>query len=74
MFHLAKPDYHRYAKALKLEQQVYLNNMLSEKEWDEKNLGLMLCHNYFTEYGLTVLATFKALNKKIIEIKLGLIK
>lgn len=63
-----------YAVHEALGINIAINTIFSEKEWAEKNLDLMIYHNYFTDYGLTVLEDFKAVDKKIIEDRLGLLR
>ncbi|SCW37574.1 hypothetical protein [Mucilaginibacter sp. NFR10] len=65
MHHLASVNYLDFAHDLKQEWEVHLDKQYSDKEWHTLNLSLLQQHQYFTEYGKTVL---QAMKKKNIEL------
>lgn len=62
MRHFASPDYLECAKNLKMEWEVRLDKKHTDIEWLNTNLGILQHHQYFTEYGKTVLQANKEKN------------
>lgn len=61
-YHLSKSDYSVYAMALKTEWETCLNLTYSDQQWNALNLEMLTTHEYFTDYGKTVLQQRKQKN------------
>ncbi|QEM08995.1 HD domain-containing protein [Mucilaginibacter rubeus] len=55
MRHFASPDYFECAQNLKREWKIHLDKNFSDEEWRSLNLRVLQHHQYFTDYGKTVL-------------------
>ncbi|SDQ66851.1 HD domain-containing protein [Chryseobacterium soldanellicola] len=62
MYHLTRPDYPKYGKALRLEFEKYLGLTYTDREWQIKNCNFFKDHKYYTEYGQNILTKFKEVN------------
>ncbi|MDB5148878.1 MAG: hypothetical protein JWQ57_2898 [Mucilaginibacter sp.] len=67
MHHFASPDYLKCAHNLKMEWEIYLGKQCSDEEWYNVNLNLLQQHQYFTEYGKTVLQAGKEKNIELMK-------
>ncbi|MFC0512771.1 hypothetical protein ACFFGT_01130 [Mucilaginibacter angelicae] len=67
MQHFASPDYLKCAHNLKQEWEVHLNKQCSDEEWHKVNLNLLQQHQYFTEYGKTILQAGKEKNIELMK-------
>jgi predicted metal-dependent HD superfamily phosphohydrolase len=66
MYHLTRPNYPDYEKALRQEFEKYLGLVYTDEEWRIKNCSFLTCHFYFTEYGQKILTKFKEVNIRLI--------
>lgn len=64
MYHLTRPNYPQYEKAIRAEFEKYLNLMYTDEEWQIKNYNFLTDHTYYTEYGQKILTKFKEVNIK----------
>ncbi|MCT2410048.1 HD domain-containing protein [Chryseobacterium antibioticum] len=62
LYHLTRPNYSKYEKALRQEFEKYLGLIYTDEEWLQKNLSFLKNHEYYTDYGQKVLAKFKEVN------------
>lgn len=62
MYHLTRPNYPKYEKAIREEFEKYLGLIYTDKEWWTKNSSFLTCHTYYTDYGQKILARFKEVN------------
>jgi predicted metal-dependent HD superfamily phosphohydrolase len=60
--HFAKPNYFEYAGRLKKEWEVHLKRKYTDEEWSQLNIAVLTNHQYFTEYGKTVMQAIKQQN------------
>ncbi|WP_316832094.1 HD domain-containing protein [Pedobacter aquatilis] len=70
-YHFSLKEYLNYASLLKKEWEQKLNMFFSNQEWDSLNLKLLLEHEYFTEYGKTILQKRKMINIEKLMLRLG---
>ncbi|MXS71552.1 HD domain-containing protein [Flavobacteriaceae bacterium W22] len=73
MYHLCKPNYPFYEELLRIELEINQGLYLKDKEWQSKNYEFLRNHEYYTEYGRTVLSQFKEINVQAVKEKLQLI-
>lgn len=66
MYHLTRPNYSKYEKALRLEFEKYLGLVCSDEDWRIKNSNFFQSHEYYTEYGQKILSKFKEINLQLI--------
>jgi len=66
MYHLTRPGYQEYEKAIRQEFEKYLGLVYTDEEWRIKNSAFLTCHSYFTEYGQKILTKFKEVNIQLI--------
>ncbi|MCS3869243.1 putative metal-dependent HD superfamily phosphohydrolase [Chryseobacterium ginsenosidimutans] len=62
MYHLTKPNYPKYGKALRQEFEKYLGLIYTDEEWLKKNCNFFKDHQYYTDYGREILTKFKEVN------------
>jgi len=62
LYHLTRPNYSKYEKALRQEFEKYIGLIYTDEEWLEKNFSFLKNHEYYTDYGQKVLAKFKEVN------------
>lgn len=62
MYHLTRPNYPKYEKALRQEFEKYLGLIYTDEEWMKKNCSFFKAHEYYTDYGQKVLSKFKEVN------------
>jgi predicted metal-dependent HD superfamily phosphohydrolase len=62
MYHLTKPNYPKYEKALRQEFEKYLGLIYTDEEWLKKNCNFFKDHQYYTDYGREILTKFKEVN------------
>ncbi|MDQ0595197.1 putative metal-dependent HD superfamily phosphohydrolase [Chryseobacterium ginsenosidimutans] len=65
MYHLTCPNYPKYEKAIRQEFEKYLGLSYTDEQWALKNCNFFKDHEYYTDYGRTVLAKFKEVNIKL---------
>lgn len=68
MRHFAAETYRDFAEKLKREWVVHLDKRYTDVEWQDLNIYTLRHHQYFTDYGKTVL---QALKQKNIELMQG---
>jgi len=71
MYHFTRPDYPRYAGALREELQSVLNRVYSDQQWNKLNYAFFSTHKYWTPYGQSILNKFKMINQSRIEVDLS---
>jgi hypothetical protein len=62
MRHFALENYRDFANDLRREWEVQLDKHYSDEEWRSLNLRILQQHQYFTEYGKTILQNTKQKN------------
>jgi hypothetical protein len=62
MHHLSDKEYLIYATRLRKEWEFKLNRKYTAAEWQENSLNLLIKHQYFTDYGKSVLQQGKLNN------------
>jgi predicted metal-dependent HD superfamily phosphohydrolase len=62
MYHLTRPNYPKYEKALRQEFEKYLELIYTDEEWLKKNCNFFKDHEYYTDYGQKILSKFKKIN------------
>ncbi|AYL94496.1 HD domain-containing protein [Mucilaginibacter celer] len=67
MRHFADENYKDFAHCLKQEWAVHLDKRYTEAEWQDINLHLLQHHQYFTDYGKTVLQPLKQKNISLMQ-------
>ena len=68
MYHLTKPNYAQYSKAIRQEFEIYLGLVYTDEEWQIKNCQFLTEHQYFTDYGREILSRFKDVNIQLYSI------
>jgi predicted metal-dependent HD superfamily phosphohydrolase len=67
LFHLSTEDYFLDCEKLKKEHEASMGEVITEKDWLEKNIEFFKSHKYFTEFGRNVLELGKSKNLKAIK-------
>ena len=62
LFHLSLDGYQQFADALKLELELAMGFIYTQREWDKINFNFLKDHSYFTPYGKQVLELDKRKN------------
>lgn len=65
LYHLTKPNYRTYEKALRQEFEIYLGLVYTDEEWLTENRNFLTHHTYYTDYGQKILSKFKDVNIQI---------
>lgn len=65
LYHLTKPNYRTYEKALRQEFKIYLGLVYTDEEWRTENCSFLTDHTYYTDYGQKILSKFKEVNIQI---------
>lgn len=60
--HFAKANYLAYAGCLRKEWEVHLKRKYTDEEWSQLNIAVLSNHQYFTDYGKTVMQAMKQQN------------
>jgi uncharacterized protein len=60
--HFAKPNYIEYADQLRNEWEILLRRTYTDEEWSQLNIAVLSNHQYFTDYGKTVMQAMKQQN------------
>lgn len=68
-YHLTRPNYPEYERAIRNEFKIFLGLSYSDEEWRASNCITLMNHHYFTEYGRAVLRKFKDLNLQLLGCK-----
>jgi len=68
LFHLTRTNYPKYEKALRLEFKKYLELIFTDEEWQMENNDFFKNHQYFTDYGQNILAKFKEVNVRLMNV------
>lgn len=66
LYHLTRPNYPKYEKALRKEFEKYLGLCYTNEEWQKENCSFLTQHQFHTEYGQKILAKFKAVNLQLL--------
>ncbi|WP_184550644.1 hypothetical protein [Mucilaginibacter sp. FT3.2] len=66
LYHFSSPDYPIYAEKLRREWAEWLDKHFSDKDWNELNWSVMRHHQYFTNYGKTILQAKKQKNMALL--------
>jgi predicted metal-dependent HD superfamily phosphohydrolase len=66
MYHLTRPNYPKYEKAIRQEFEKYLNLIYTDEDWTIKNFNFLMAHQYYTDYGQKVLSRFKDVNLQLL--------
>lgn len=67
LYHFTRPDYPRYATAIRSEFETFMGKIYSDDDWKKINCKMLTLHNYFTSYGKDVLTKFKEVNIKLMD-------
>lgn len=67
LYHLSFKDYHKYEQRLRMEWEEYFNKNYTDKEWAKENCEMLHLHQYFTDFGKSVLQIKKEVNIKKME-------
>lgn len=59
LYHLSCEDYDNYEQRLRKEWEEYFNKNYTDKEWAKENSEMLNLHQYFTNYGKTILQVKK---------------
>jgi predicted metal-dependent HD superfamily phosphohydrolase len=70
-YHFSLLNYQHFADRLKAEWEENLKLVYTDLAWDKLNLEMLRRHEYFTDYGKTVLQEKKALNIKKLTNRIG---
>ncbi|KFF11112.1 hypothetical protein IW15_18345 [Chryseobacterium soli] len=62
LYHLTKPSYAKYERALRKEFEKYLGLCYTNEEWQKENCNFLTHHQFHTDYGRKILAKFKEVN------------
>ncbi|TKB97584.1 HD domain-containing protein [Pedobacter cryophilus] len=62
LFHLSCEDYDKHEQRLRIEWEEFFNKNYSDKEWAKENCEMLHLHQYFTDYGKTILQEKKEIN------------
>ncbi|WP_261512345.1 HD domain-containing protein [Chryseobacterium paludis] len=66
MYHLTRPNYPKYEKAIRQEFEKYLGLIYTDEEWMAKNFNFLRAHQFYTDYGQKILSKFKEVNVQLI--------
>lgn len=69
MRHFAAENYQDFARNLKAEWEDQLDKRYTDTEWQDLNLHILQHHQYFTDYGKTVLQNLKQKNIELMQRK-----
>ncbi|MEO3406325.1 HD domain-containing protein [Mucilaginibacter sp. CAU 1740] len=67
MSHFADTNYQDFAGRLKQEWEARLDKRYADNEWHDMNLHILQHHQYFTDYGKTVLQPLKQKNIELLQ-------
>lgn len=62
LFHLSLPEYCQMQELLRKELEHFLGKRFIDEEWQQKNIGFLKNHEYFTSYGKRILSPLKQEN------------
>jgi predicted metal-dependent HD superfamily phosphohydrolase len=65
-YHFSRPDYPKIEQSLRKEWETCLNLYYTDEQWNALNLEMLTRHEYFTNYGKTVLQLGKFKNIDIL--------
>ena len=71
LFHLSTEEFAKKSESLRNELCAACDHQMSKEDWREKTLGFVESHEYFTDYGKTVLEPRKQENIKALKKKLN---
>ncbi len=61
-YHFSRTNYQTFETLLRKEWKICLNRNYTDEQWNALNLEMLTNHEYFTDYGKTVLQTRKQKN------------